>query len=101
MIRRLLEGQRQPVWYSLASILISVFLVAGIGAAFVTKTVDNGVRESERKQCGLIVIIDDYFNKTTPLPPASDDAQAHARVEYARAVHQQRIDFHCDEKRNK
>jgi hypothetical protein len=98
MIKKLLLGQRQPVWYSLASIFVSVIMVALLGAIYVKKTVDDGVQQSERKQCELVIIIDDYFHKT-PLPPATDGAQAQARIEYARAVHQQREDFRCDEKR--
>jgi hypothetical protein len=64
MIKKLLLGQRQPVWYSLASIFVSVIMVALLGAIYVKKTVDDGVQRSERKQCGLIIIIDDYFHKT-------------------------------------
>lgn len=98
MIKKFIEGKRQPVWYSLASVFISVILIAAAGGAYVKKTTDRAIHESERKQCALVTIIDDYF-RSSPLPPAVDDAQARARKEYARAVHQQRLDFRCDEKR--
>lgn len=98
MMRRFLEGQRQPWWYSLFAIVVSVLLVAGGGVAYVSKKTRAAVEESERKNCKLVIIIDDYFQKA-PLPPAVDDAQARARRDYAAAVHQQRKDFHCDEKR--
>jgi hypothetical protein len=75
--------RRFRIWWGLA---MAAMAIAGLGYLVVW----NQQREA-RKICGLIVLIDDRYQKL----PAGADPDAR---EFARAVHDYRLDLGCKER---
>lgn len=74
---------RQPVWYSLVAILISVLVTVAATVVYTNST----ARESERKWCSLVSTLDDAYRIT---PPTTEIGR-----KLARDIHTLRERFDC------
>jgi hypothetical protein len=90
-----------PVWWSLLSAFITVLLLGSGGVWYVQATANAAVkranatataslRESEKKQCTVYVILDHVYATT---PPTTETGRA-----VATAIHRQAMDLHCYDK---
>jgi hypothetical protein len=73
----------QPVWQSLVALFATVVLLAGGGIWYTERT----ARESERKWCEFITVLDDAWSSS---PPQSVLGRA-----VAASLHKLRTDFDC------
>ena len=73
----------QPVWQSLAALFVVVVLLGGGGIWYTDRT----ARESERKWCEFITVLDDAWSSA---PPQSALGRA-----VAASLHKLRGDFGC------
>lgn len=90
MIRKLIEGQRQPWWYSLIAILISALLIAATSLYLSKKATDTAryeSRRSEQKWCEILTVIS---NSQKSAPPTTDSGRR-----FASEVERLRIKFEC------
>lgn len=89
MIRQFIEGRRQPIIYSLASIVFSVILIALVGGWYVKTTADHAVRKSEQRWCAILAIYHDAY-KNQPPPPTQTGRDVVFQLE------RQYTEFHCE-----
>lgn len=73
----------QPVWYSLVAMLVSVVVLSGAGMYYTNRE----TRESERKWCEFITVLDDAWSSTPP--------QSALGRSVAASLHRLRADFGC------
>jgi hypothetical protein len=73
----------QPVWYSLLAMLVSMVVLTTAGIVYTNRA----TRESERKWCEFITVLDDAWSST---PPQSTLGRA-----VAASLHKLRTDFGC------
>lgn len=88
MIRQFIEGRRQPIVYSLASIVLSVILIALVGGWYVKATADRAVRQSEQRWCAILSIYHDAYTNQ-PAPPTQTGRDVVNQLEKLYT------DFHC------
>lgn len=90
MIRKLIAGQRQPLWYSLVAILVSSMLL-GVTSLYLSKKAGDVAqqqrRASERQWCELLIAMDNAYHRTPPRNPNA--------IDVAQEVHRQRLKFEC------
>jgi hypothetical protein len=86
--------RRQPVWYIVAAIAASMLAVALAGLTYTShvqrqadRRHDQIVRDSERKWCEFVVVLDDAWSATPPQSPLGRQVAA--------SLHTLRIDFGC------
>lgn len=80
-------GERQPWWYSLFAICVSVAIVAGGGVWYVKKTTDKAVHDSQRNWCEVVSTLDQTYSQTPP--------QTESGRKVAIEIHKLRIKFDC------
>jgi hypothetical protein len=74
---------RQPIWYSLVAVVVSMILLTVLGAWYTNRT----AAESERKWCELLGVMDEAYSSS---PPRTEIGR-----QLARAMNKLRSDFGC------
>lgn len=82
--------------WALMAVVVTCILTAVTSVVYSVKQAERITRESEMKQCPLIVLIDD-FNHSAPVtaPAGEDPRRTRARNQYFEEIHRQRERFGC------
>lgn len=79
-----------PRWYFLATVVVSVLLVAGAGiwyTNYAIKQQERTEREQDRRWCALLTQIDNSYQRT---PPTTETGKV-----FAQTLHQLRVELGC------
>lgn len=93
MIQKFVQGQRQPMAYSLFSLFVSLVLAVVFCVVYSKQTADASAEESarvtEQKLCRLVLVLDSAYARN---PPSSEPGR-----NVATSVHELRMSLRCDE----